>query len=80
MFERIYHQAPIPFGDVTDPQSFAGLYQNLVNNFRNSIISFNPIPLLVRFIEEFLPQFTVAQVMGAYFDSEFLFEKLAGIT
>ena len=30
--------------------------------------------------EEFLPQFTVAQVMGAYFASEFLFEKLAGIT
>lgn len=79
MFERIFHrQSPMPFGNTSDPQSFASLYENLLTDFCDSRKSYNPVPLLVRFIQEFLPQFTTNQVMNAYFDSEFLFEKLAG--
>ena len=36
------------------------------------------MPLLKKFIQEYLPQYTVHHVMNTYWESEFLFDKLLG--
>ena len=76
--QRNWEGVPRTFGNTDDPQSFAALYQHLIMNFDDSNKIYQPIPLLKKFIQEYLPQYTMDHVMNTYWDSEFLFDKLLG--
>ena len=76
--QRNWEGVPRTFGNTDDPSSFAALYQHLIINFADSNKRYDPMPLLKKFIQEYLPQYTVDHVMNTYWDSEFLFDKLLG--